>query len=98
MSKFFQVLWSTPDEPLTPLARYTQANGVFYLLLGAAFYVWPQSTELVGAAELAGQEPSHELGVAGLERAQLSAGAQSACRSQHEGRGEEALAGHADKV
>lgn len=35
---FFAALAARPTEPLSPLARYTVANGLFYLLLGALLY------------------------------------------------------------
>lgn len=49
---------STPDQPLSPLARYTQANGFLYLALGLVIYAWPGVTGLVGAGVLQGQEPA----------------------------------------
>lgn len=56
MPTWIQVLLSKSDEPLTPLARYTQANGLFYIAVGLAFYAVPGVTSLGGASELAGQE------------------------------------------
>ncbi|MGB8331271.1 MAG: hypothetical protein WCE62_14195 [Polyangiales bacterium] len=57
MPRWIEVLFSTPDEPLTPLARYTQANGLLYLALGLLVYAWPGVMGLVGAGPLEGQEP-----------------------------------------
>jgi hypothetical protein len=58
MPRWIEVLFSTPDEPLTPLARYTQANGLLYLTLGLMIYAWPGAMGLVGAGPLEGQEPA----------------------------------------
>lgn len=58
MPQWIEVMWSKPKEPLTPLARYTQANGVLYLALGLTIYAWPGMTGLVGAGPLEGQEPA----------------------------------------
>ena len=56
MPRWIQVMLSTPDEPLTPLARYTQANGVLYLSLGFSIYAWPEALSFLGADPLEGQE------------------------------------------
>jgi hypothetical protein len=56
MPRWIEVLFSMPDEPLTPLARYTQANGLLYLTLGLVIYAWPGVMGLVGAGPLEGQE------------------------------------------
>ena len=58
MPQWIRVMLSTPDRPLSPLARYTQANGFLYLALGLSIYAWPGATELMGAAPLQGQEPA----------------------------------------
>jgi hypothetical protein len=58
MPRWIQVMLSKPREPLTPLARYTQANGAFYLALGLMVYTWPGMMGLVGAGPLEGQEPA----------------------------------------
>lgn len=58
MPRWTKVMFSTPDEPLTPLARYTQANGLLYLALGFVVYAWPEVMSLVGAHPLEGQEPA----------------------------------------
>ena len=58
MPRWIKVMLSTPDEALTPLARYTQANGLLYLALGFVVYVWPEVMSLVGAHPLEGQEPA----------------------------------------
>jgi hypothetical protein len=58
MPRWIEVMLSTPDEPLTPLARYTQANGFLYLALGLGVYAWPGVMGLVGAGPLEGQEPA----------------------------------------
>jgi hypothetical protein len=56
MPKWIEIMLSTPNEPLSPLARYTQANGILYLVLGSTIYGWPGVTELLGAGALDGQE------------------------------------------
>jgi len=56
MPRWIEVMFSTPDEPLTPLARYTQANGFLYLALGLLIYAWPGGMALVGAGAFEGQE------------------------------------------
>jgi hypothetical protein len=58
MPRWIEVMFSTPDQPLTPLARYTQANGFLYLALGLVVYAWPGVMGLVGAGPLEGQEPA----------------------------------------
>ena len=58
MPKWIQVMLSTPDRPLSPLARYTQANGFLYLALGLSIYAWPGALGLLGAGPLEGQEPA----------------------------------------
>jgi hypothetical protein len=58
MPRWIEVMLSTPDEPLTPLARYTQVNGFLYLALGLVVYAWPNVMGLVGAGQLEGQEPA----------------------------------------
>jgi hypothetical protein len=58
MPRWIEVMLSAPDEPLTPLARYTQVNGLLYLALGVVVYAWPGVMGLVGAGPLEGQEPA----------------------------------------
>lgn len=56
MPGWIRVLLAPPAEPMTPLARYTQANGLFYMGLGALLYLWPGAMGPAGAAPLQGQE------------------------------------------
>ncbi len=58
MRRFVRVLLAPPPEPMTPLARYTQANGVFYLALGLGLYLFPGAMGAAGAGALTGQEPA----------------------------------------
>lgn len=58
MPRWIQVLFSTPEEPLTPLARYTQVNGVLYMLIGSFLYVLPGAMGPMGGRPLVGQEES----------------------------------------
>lgn len=57
-----KLLFSKPPT-LTPLTIYTEWNGVFYMLLGATFYAWP------GSAQILLRAPSYQAGEAGLVRA-----------------------------
>ncbi len=41
MPEWIRVLLSRPDEPVTPLARYTAINGVLYLVIGVTFFAAP---------------------------------------------------------
>jgi hypothetical protein len=41
MPRWIEVMLSKSDEPLTPLARYTQVNGLLYLAFGLLIYAWP---------------------------------------------------------
>lgn len=41
MPQWLTLLFAPPETPRSPLARYTEANGLFYLATGAAFYVAP---------------------------------------------------------
>lgn len=41
MPRWLSVLFAPAAAPLSPLSRYTRANGWFYLLTGATFYVAP---------------------------------------------------------
>lgn len=54
MPTWLRAMLAPPPAPLTPLARYTLANGLFYLAFGLAVLVWPGVTELLGAAPLIG--------------------------------------------
>lgn len=56
MPRWVQVMLAPPAEPMTPLARYTQANGLFYLALGLGLYAWPGAMGPIGAPDLVGQE------------------------------------------
>jgi hypothetical protein len=58
MPRWIEVMLCTPEEPLTRLARYTQANGLLYLALGLSMYAWPGMLCLLGADPLKGQEPA----------------------------------------
>jgi hypothetical protein len=49
--------------PHTPLTRYLAWNGAVYLLLGATFYAWPASAQVVLRA------PPFQAGEAGLVQA-----------------------------
>jgi hypothetical protein len=49
--------------PHTPLTRYTAWNGVLYMLVGATFYAWPGSVQVLLRA------PPFQAGEAGLVRA-----------------------------
>lgn len=40
---FWSALWSQPAAPHSFLSRYTVANGVLYLLVGASMYLLPSS-------------------------------------------------------
>jgi hypothetical protein len=62
MFSWVRLLFSAPP-PHTPLTRYTAWNGLVYLLLGATFYAWPGSAQVVLGA------PPFEAGEAGLVRA-----------------------------
>jgi hypothetical protein len=41
MPEWIRTLMSRPDEPATPLSRYTVANGVFYMVIGLVFFAAP---------------------------------------------------------
>jgi len=56
MPRWIEVMLSKSDEPLTPLARYTQVNGLLYLALGLLIYAWPGAVAIVGAGAFEGQE------------------------------------------
>ena len=58
MPQWIQVMLSTPDRPLSPLARYPQLNGFLYLALGFFIYAWPGAMGPLGAGPLEGQEPA----------------------------------------
>lgn len=62
MFDWARLLFSEPP-PHTPLTRYTQWNGLLYLLLGATFYGWPGSVQAVLRAA------PFQAGEAGLVRA-----------------------------
>jgi hypothetical protein len=49
--------------PRTPLSRYTSLNGALYLLLGATFYAWP------GSAQVLLRAPPFQAGEEGLVQA-----------------------------
>ena len=53
-SGFFATLLAS--GPSTPLSKYTFANGVLYLGLGASILAWPGQMQLLGAAPFQGQE------------------------------------------
>jgi hypothetical protein len=59
MFDWLELLFSEPP-PHTPLTRYTAWNGLFYLLLGGTFYVWP------GSAQTLLRAPPFQAGEAGL--------------------------------
>ena len=52
---FLQALLARPAH-LTPLSRYTIANGAFYLAFGLTLYAWPQAANLLGAAPYAADQ------------------------------------------
>ena len=56
MAGWIRTMLSTPDEPLTPLARYTQANGALYIAMGLVTWVYPGGAQLVGVPSFVGQE------------------------------------------
>jgi hypothetical protein len=62
MFEWAKLLFSKPP-PHTPLTIYTEWNGVLYMLLGATFYVWPGSAQVILRA------PPYQAGEAGLVRA-----------------------------
>jgi hypothetical protein len=62
MFEWAKLLFSKPS-PGTPLTIYTEWNGVLYMLLGATFYVWPGSVQVLLRA------PAPQAGEAGLVRA-----------------------------
>jgi hypothetical protein len=41
MPEWIRVMLSRPDEPATPLSRYTVANGIGYLVIGLTFFAAP---------------------------------------------------------
>lgn len=41
MPRWLQIVFAPPETPLTPLARYTFWNGVFYVATGLLFYAAP---------------------------------------------------------
>ena len=43
---FWSALWAQPPGPHSRLSRYTVANGVLYLAIGAALYLLPASVLL----------------------------------------------------
>jgi hypothetical protein len=66
MPLWLSIVFARPSEPLSPLARYTQWNGVFYMLTGALFYFAPGVLALLpGSEPFAGQEEGY-LRVAGM--------------------------------
>ncbi len=54
-----RLLFSKPP-PHTPLTRYTAWNGVLYMVLGATFYLWP------GSAQVLLRAPPFRAGESGL--------------------------------
>lgn len=62
MFEWAELQFSKPP-PHTPLTRYTEWNGVLYMLMGATFYAWP------GSAQVLLRAPSWQAGEAGLVRA-----------------------------
>lgn len=62
MFEWAKLLFSKPP-PQTPLTRYTEWNGVLYMLVGATFYAWPNSAQVLLRAQ------SYQAGEAGLVRA-----------------------------
>ena len=55
MSRFLQALLAAP--PATPLARYTQANGVLYAVMGLTLFAFPTIFVTLGADDFeAGEE------------------------------------------
>lgn len=62
MFDWARLLFSEPP-PHTPLTRYTQWNGLLYLVFGATFYAWPGSAQAVLRAA------PFQAGEAGLVRA-----------------------------
>lgn len=46
MFQWVRLLFSKPPSH-TPLTSYTSWNGVFYMFVGATFYVWPGSAQAV---------------------------------------------------
>lgn len=60
MPAWLRGMLASPPE-LSPLARYTVANGLFYMGFGGLLYLWPAAIALLGARTPAGE-------VAGLVR------------------------------
>lgn len=57
MPAWIVAMLATPDEPPTPLARYTKACGLFYGATGLFLYAFPGGLSSAGAADpLQGQE------------------------------------------
>lgn len=57
-ASFFSALWATPPEGLSPVSRYTVANGVLYLVVGLILIGLPEPLmEAAFVAELDGYEP-----------------------------------------
>ncbi|GDX78756.1 hypothetical protein LBMAG42_05670 [Deltaproteobacteria bacterium] len=57
MPHWLTLLFAPPETPLSPLARYTQANGLFYIATGAVFYLAPGLLSFVpGMAPFVGFE------------------------------------------
>ncbi len=56
MTSWIRVMLSRP-ETLTPLARYTQYNGLFYVAVGLLMFIIPGAMEMVpGVTPFEGQE------------------------------------------
>ena len=62
MPAWIRGMLARPDEPVTPLARYTKWNGVLYLAIGLQLYFWP------GAAQVLFRAEPFEAGESGLLR------------------------------
>ncbi len=41
MPEWIRTMLSRPDQPATPLSRYTVINGVFYMVIGLLFFAAP---------------------------------------------------------
>ena len=63
MPAWIRGMLARPNEPVTPLARYTTWNGVLYIVLGLQLYFWPGVVQVFFMAD------PFEAGEAGLLRA-----------------------------
>ena len=52
MPAWIRGMLAQPDEPVSPLARYTMRNGVLYLGIGLQLYFWPGAAQVLFRAEV----------------------------------------------